>query len=473
MAGFGAMNTGATGLKSHDEAMGVISDNLANMNTTAFKESSPYFGDLLAQTIGHANSVGLTQVGSGSKLSMVKPNFQQGSLEGTGNATDLAIQGNGFFALKNPKTGQEAFTRAGNFTINEEGYLVNPEGDRVQGWSVSETDDGNVENDGELGDLNLEKVSSSSDKTTQVVPSANLSADEAVVNESKERGNFDPTDEDTYNFKTDVTVHDSLGSGHAVSLYFTKTGANQWNYHVVAKSEDVQKDKVPSNDGEAEGEAGPDLYGDNEQLARIGVGSLEFNTDGSLKRENNGLFFEGEDVKTNKITTPWSNGSEADQQIAFDMGAATDPDLEGGNGLDGVVQRSSKSVLYNANVDGRPTGELTGFSVEADGTLVGNFDNGTTKPLYRVALSTFSTPEALTRDGNNRFVVNAQSGDPNITNPGSGGAGTVEGFHLEQSNVSAAEEFVDMITIQRGYQANSKVISTADDMMQSLMQVVR
>lgn len=468
-----ALNIGATGLKAHDEAMGVVSDNLANMNTTAFKESSPYFGDLLAQTIGHSNSVGLTQVGSGSKLSMVKPNFQQGSLEGTGNATDLAIQGNGFFATKNPQTGQEAYTRAGNFTINEQGYLVNPEGDRVQGWSVKETDDGSIQNDGKLGDLNLEKVSSAADKTTQVSPSINLNADETAVNEGKARGNFDPTDDGTYNFKTDMTVYDSLGGKHVVSAYFSKTASNEWNYHVLAKSDDVQNSKVPSNDGDPEGQAEPDLYGENGQLARIGVGSLEFNTDGSLKRENNGLFLEGEDVKTNPITTPWSNGAEATQQIDFNMGSATAPNLEGGNGLDGVVQRSAKSVLYNANVDGRPTGDLTGFSVESDGTLVGNFDNGTTKPLYRVALAQFSTPEALTRNGNNRFVVNAQSGDPNITNPGSGGAGTVEGFHLEQSNVSAAEEFVDMITIQRGYQANSKVISTADDMMQSLLQVVR
>jgi flagellar hook protein FlgE len=473
MAGFGALNTGATGLKAHDEAMGVISDNIANMNTTAFKESSPYFGDLLAQTIGHANSVGLTQVGSGSKLSMVKPDFSQGSLEGTGNATDLAIQGNGFFALKNPKTGQEAFTRAGNFTINEQGYLVNPSGDRVQGWSVKETEDGTIQNDGKLGDLNLNKVSSTADKTSRVVPSANLNADETPVNEEQVRGNFDPTDQGTYNFKTDMTVYDSLGAKHVVSVYFSKTGSNQWNYHVVGKSNDVQTSKLPSNDGEPEGEASPDLYGENDQLARIGVGSLEFNTDGSLKRENNGLFLEGDDVKTNPIQTPWSNGAEASQQIEFDMGSATAPNLEAGNGLNGIVQRSSKSVLYNANVDGRPTGELTGFSVEADGTLVGNFDNGSTKPLYRVALARFSTPEALTRDGNNRFVVNAQSGDPNISNPGSGGAGTVEGFHLEQSNVSAADEFVDMITIQRGYQANSKVISTADDMLQSLMQVVR
>jgi flagellar hook protein FlgE len=383
----------------------------------------------------------------------------------------MAIEGQGFFIMEG-EGGETTFTRAGNFTVNENGYLVGPNGERVQGWEA--TNQGGqtqiVGNVADYDDINLQSVSSVAEATQNYAPRANLDADATAPTAA-----FDPGDTDSYNFKSDVTVYDSQGGSHVLSVYYRKTADNNWDWHALANSTEVDADgngTVDSSD--APGSSGDlfDTDGDGvTDLSRIGEGSLIFDSDGALQSEQDALAGGGTAVSSVNVTTPWVNGSNAGQTIEFDFGTAINSTTDGGNGLDGVVQRAGQSVLFSAEADGRATGSLQSFSVDSDGVLVGRFDNGTTEPLFKVALADFVNPDALERRGSNEFASTSQSGDPVIKEPNTGGAGSIRGYSLEDSNVNAADEFVKMIAIQRGYQANTKVITTVDQMLQSLMAV--
>jgi len=462
MAGFTGLQVAANGLRAHDNAMGVISDNLANMNTTAYKGSQTVFGDVMAQTIGSTGGGTKNQVGGGSRVSMVNPNFQQGSFSGTSQATDMAIDGRGFFVLENPTSGATSYTRAGNFNVDNSGFLVGPGGERVQGWRVMK-EDGEVRIEGSAtdhGDINLQDVQSVAEATSKISPRANLnaSADPDAPKDTLRAGQAGDGQDFDYHFKTDATVYDSQGNSHIISVYFTKNANNQWSWRAMANASEVSQG------------ASYDVNGDGQindsDLRQVGSGQLTFDENGALATEtaDGGTYTNG----GVQIQPQWSNGAAAGN-IVLDMGNSRETD--GGTGLDGVVQRSGNSVLFSAEVDGRPTGSLESFSVDDKGVLVGRFDNGTTQPLYKVAVADFVNPDGLERMGSNKFGVTQSSGNPVFKEPGTGGAGSIRGFSLEDSNINAAEEFTDMISVQRGYQANTKVISTVDEMLQSLMRV--
>lgn len=480
MAGFSGLQTGANGLRAHDQAMGVISDNLSNMNTTGFKSSQVVFQDMLSQAIGSSGALGANQVGTGSQVGLVNPNFQQGSFSGTSQATDMAIDGEGFF-ITEKDNGDTTYTRAGNFSVDQDGFLVGPGGARVQGWETTKQGGQTqiVGNVGDTQDINMQAVNSTAEATTSYKPRVNLDADADADNAPHNLADSSGTPSFDYHFKTDVTAYDSQGGSHVLSTYYTKTQDNEWDVRTLAKADEVDTSGLNYT---------YDTDGDNtDDLAQIQTSNgndgshLSFDTDGALANERDGLEdTDGDggqdnapgtltDVSEVDYTTPWDNGSDPNQTIAFDMGTSTN--VDGGNGLDGVVQRAGDSVLFSAESDGRATGSLQSFSVDDDGIIQGRFDNGTTEPLYKVALADFVNPDALERRGSNQFGATSQSGEPVIKQPNSGGAGSVRGYSLEDSNVNSADQFTKMIAIQRGYQANTKVITTVDEMLQSLMRV--
>jgi flagellar hook protein FlgE len=422
------MYTGVSGLNSHSRAMSVISDNIANVNTVGFKASRANFSDVLGGVIGGQRA------GSGSVVSTVQNIFNQGSLLGTGKATDLAIRGDGFFMVRDA-AGRNAplFTRAGQFEVDEEGFMVDLSGNRVQGYGVDSA--GEISN--ALGNLFVNTASLAPTPTSAVQIDATLNAETAI-----DPAAFDLNDPSTTSdFMTAITVYDSLGVDHQLELYFKKTAeapTAQWEVHVAAASGDVS----------------PPGAGDR---VLLGTGTLDFNTDGSLAASSLG-----------SVNVQWSGAAAA--TISLDFG---NPTGAGGTGVDGITTFAGESAASFVNQDGNGSGDLGGFTITNDGMLTGMYTNGETRTLGQFAIARFVATGALERVGNGLFTATQESGDPIVGRPGVGGNGEILAGSLEASNVDLAAEFVNMIAVQRGFQGNSKSITTADEMLNDVVNLKR
>jgi flagellar hook protein FlgE len=425
MAILGALSIARSGLIATGEALSVTGNNIANVNTIAFKGSRSEFSDLLA-------GVGTRSVGLGVRLAAVSSSFTQGGVETTGRATDIAIQGNGFFVVRDG-AGQ-AYTRKGNFTLNPDGSLATPDGLPLQGYALDAN--GNIV--GPLTDISFNGATSQPSPTTTVDLKNNLDATAAPS------ATFDgSTWEQAYatsNTSTTVKVFDSLGVSHDLTVFFSKTADNNWDVNVLVDGADL-----------AAGTPGTPQS--------VGTAQLVFNPDGSLNapdpQDFTGIAFAGADAQT----------------VTFNFGTPnTTPTA--GEGLDGLTQFGSPSSV-SADGDGYGAGQLQAISVGTDGTITGVFDNGESRELYRVGLADFASPDGLIELGNGLYRDSTASGPATVGTPGSSGMGTVVGSAIERSNVDLAQEFVDLISLQRSFQANSRVITTADGLLNDLISIVR
>ncbi|TPV95485.1 MAG: flagellar hook protein FlgE [Myxococcales bacterium FL481] len=429
----GSMYTGAAGLTSHSDAMSVISDNIANVNTVGFKSGRANFTDMLGNVIAGQPS------GSGSRIGSVQTNYSQGALLGTGNVTDLAIQGDGFFMVEGVVDGVRStyYTRAGQFLIDDQGYLVNSEKLRVQGNPIDAN--GNLLNS--VGDLSFEFNSIPPEATTEVELVANLDAEQPVSTAT-----FDITDPaGTSDFSTQILVYDSLGNKHELELYFNKTQQTPnpiWEYHVLT--------------------AGPDVGGAAGTWVELTDGSgatpsIEFDANGAVV-----------DYSMTSIDAAWL-GANA-ETIDLNLGTST---ASGGNGVDGVTSYGLKSAVTFSSQDGYPSGDLAGLEIDQTGLMSGLFSNGQSRMLGRVSLAGFANVDGLSRRGAGLYAATNESGSPVVGEPSSGGRGSVASGNLESSNVDLAREFVDMISVQRGFQSNSRSITTADEMLSEVLSLKR
>ncbi|MEW5847905.1 MAG: flagellar hook protein FlgE [Myxococcota bacterium] len=419
--------SGWSGLRINSLELSVVGDNIANANTIGFKGSRAEFEEALAQTV-----IGSGQVGMGAGLQTVHRILSQGALMSTGQPTDLALQGPGFFMVKGAHNGVDGtfYTRAGQFTLDQDGYLVNHDGLRVQGYSADGA--GNVASS--LGDLHLGDAPSPPRATSEITLKANLQADAAPPTLP-----FDPNDpEATSNFNTSVTVYDSLGKAHDVQVYFRKNTDGQWEWHALTDGGGLQ--------GGAAGVA-----------TEIASGALSFDGEGRL-------------VDATQTSNFNPAGATGPQPLSFNFG---DPLNAGGTGLEGITQFAATSEVRFMDQDGYTSGTLAMVQINEQGMIMGTFSNGETRALGQVAVADFSAPEQLSRAGGNLYTVTGGSGAPTVGAPGSGGRGSVAAGALEQSNVDLAAEFIRMISAQRGFQANSKTISTADQLLGELMQLKR
>ncbi|MFP4285604.1 MAG: flagellar basal-body rod protein FlgF [Desulfovermiculus sp.] len=426
-----ALYSGVSGLNANSNSMNVIGNNLSNSQTTGFKAERSLFSDMLASEVASAS--GSSQIGRGVGLSTVDREFSQGSFKDTGINTDMAIDGDGFFMVSDPDQEGTKYTRDGSFRFDDEGNLVNASGYRVQGYDIDE--DGNA--GGQLNDIHA-------DLSGSIEPSATTEASFATnLNQDAEEiaGGFSIDDPNaSSNFSASVNVYDSLGTSHQDTIYFTKTGENEWEYNVT-----VPEDEVDS---------GLDTGGG---LARVADGTLEFDDDGSF---DSGTAGTDGSITDNIITTvnlPWNNGSVDNQplDIALDLS-----------------QYSGESTLVSKSQNGFASGTLEDVSVDEDGIITGAYSNGQSRDLAQVGLAKFANPNGLLQDGNNLFTETQASGLASVGPPGSG-AGTIRSNSLEQSNVDIAEQFSDMIVTQRAYQANSRTITTSDEMLQEVINLKR
>jgi flagellar hook protein FlgE len=424
------MYSGVSGLRAEGEALGVVGDNISNVNTTGFKRQRAVFRDVLGHSILAGTSSALP--GSGVRVGDIQQLFTQGSLQNTGVATDLALNGDGFFVVQGTVDGitSDFYTRAGQFVIDADGFLVDSGGLQVQAYAANI--DGTFQATPTSLQVPTSAISPAVTENIEIV--ANLDSNATVPVAAWDAQ--DPSA--TSNFSTSVTVYDSLGDAHSLEVYFRATAANTWEYHVIAN-------------GDETGAPGTNV--------EVGDGTLAFNTDGSLQTF----------TETNQIDVSFT-GATANQLIALDLGSDI---AGGGTGLDGITQFSAPSNVSSQMADGYATGEFSGLAVDGQGVVMGLYTNGEKLAIGQLAVAKFRSNDGLGRAGQNLWIETRDSGDVALGTAGSGGRASVSAGALEASNVDLAEEFVGLIQHQRSYSANSKTITTADEMLQELINIKR
>ena len=418
-----AFYSGVSGLNTNSQAMTVIGNNLANTNTVGFKGSRHVFADLLSGTIN--GSGGSSQVGRGVGVSTMDSIFSQGTFETTESNLDCAIEGDGFFILREDGDETSYYSRAGAFSFDEDGYLTNPEGLFVQG--VAYGDDGELIG-GDPTDIQVESTGLiAGQATTEMTLETNLDSSEAEL----VFANFDMNDIDTYNYSSSTQVFDSLGNSHLLSTYFIKTGENTWSTAWSAEDAD-----------------GNILQGANED-------NLIFTEDGILVGDaadpavDTTIVIAGADID-------WGNDTTlTDIEITFNN-----------------TQFNSDSAVLSQSQNGYGSGSLTSVEIDDEGNVVAFYSNGESNNIAQMVLGKFVNPNGLSAAGSNLFIATAESGTPRVGTPGPE-LGSIFTNSLEQSNVDMGVEFVRMITVQRGFEASSKIITTVDELLDTVINLKR
>lgn len=423
-----SLYTGITGIQANGEALGVIADNIANANTAGFKTTRAEFADVVGKSL--KGILGGNQIGRGTKLQATTQVFAQGSVNQTDKATDLAITGDGFFVMDGPDG--RSFTRNGSFNFNREGELVNADGLTVKGFRADEN--GKITTG--LDSIKVERSIIDAKKTENLDLAMNLD-----IRANMTAKPFDITDPaKTSNYSTGVTIYDSAGNTHALTVYFRKEGDNQWKWYAAAKGDEV-----------VGGEKGKEVIG--------AQGSLQFTVDGKLQAQT---------VDSNSFN--FAKGALPNQQIKFNFG---DDILSAGTGLKGSTQYGAQSDIYKQSQDGYTAGTIGGLSFNDDGVLSAFYTNGVTRNLAQIAIAKFENNEGLFKAGNNLFKESRNSGGPNIGTPNNAGRGKVFSKSIEASTTDIASEFVNLIQMQRAFQANSRTLSTSDELMQEVLNIKR
>jgi flagellar hook protein FlgE len=418
-----ALFSSVTGLDTSSTAISVIGDNIANVGTPGFKERRAEFADVLGQSI--STTGGFSRTGAGAKVSRVSQIFSQGSFDTTDRPTDLAIEGRGFFILQGNQG--RVYTRAGIFTFDNQGILIDAAGLRVQGFGIDPT---TLAPTGQLGNIVLTTTLAPPQLSSRIDLSVNLDAN---ANPSGPFLPFDPANPNqTSNFQTVVTLFDSLGNAQPSTVYFTQTGANAWTWNATL---------APAAPG------GP--------VQVQGGGTLAFDTSGNLTG-----------VTGSPVTYNFGGGSAPNQVIDVNFG----PVAGVGTG-DPTTQFAQASTVNSATQDGFAAGSLLGISVDRDGFLNATFSNGETRPLAQVALATFPNVEGLAAIGNNNFQETRESGQPLVGGPQTGQFGAIRSSTIEQSNVDLAAQFIRLILNQRAFQANTRTVSVTNELLANLVQL--
>jgi flagellar hook protein FlgE len=411
----GSLFAGVSGLNVNSQALSVIGDNIANVNTTAFKSSRSSFANILSQSL---TGTGASEIGRGVEFWTTTPMWSQGTIENTTNPTDMAINGRGFFTLRD-STGAYFYSRAGDFSFDRDGYLINPDGLFVQGYEVLSVNPDGTLNLGVVSDVNVPDQSTDPPSaTTGFTMDVNVDAGAA--------------DLDTY--ATTLIVYDSLGNGIPMTITFEKQTANQWDATVG----------VPAG---TLGGGGSITIIDN---------TFNFNGDGSLQNGTDPtITINGLASGASPMSINWD---------VFDTAGATNGDL---------TQYANPSVTTFQTQDGYTSGVLRGVQVDESGVVTGSYSNGQLTPLFQVVLSDFPNYYGLSKMGKNLYAESRDSGQAMPGTPQSGRLGSISPSAIEMSNVDLAQEFVKMITTQRAFQANSRVITTSDEILSELLNIKR
>ncbi|GMO56896.1 MAG: flagellar hook protein FlgE [Treponemataceae bacterium] len=460
-----SLYSGVSGMQNHQTRLDVIGNNVANVNTIGFKRGRVNFQDMISQQISGAarpteelGGVNPKEVGLGMQIAAIDTVFTQGNLQSTGINTDIAIQGNGFFIMK---SGEETFyTRAGAFLPDRDGRFVNPaNGMRVQGWMAREMN----------GERVIQTASTPEDIVIPVgskdLPRATTNVDYACNLDKNTPEILDgATDADVAKgtWSTEFKVYDSYGRDHTLSVSFAKVPGvpNQWQATLNI-----------------------DATADVDTQTRVGFGT----TDGVentflVQFDNFGTLLSTTDTAGNVSNL---EGALA-MQISYDVSESNEEEGGGayrqtfnlnlgtiGSALNTVTQDASKSTTKGFSQDGYTLGYLNNFKIDSTGTITGVYSNGTSRTIGQIAMATFANQNALEKTGDTNFVESNNSGIANIGASGIAGKGSMKAGTLEMSNVDLTEQFTDMIVTQRGFQASSKTIQTADTLLETVLSLKR
>ena len=460
-----SLYSGVSGMQNHQTRLDVIGNNVSNVNTTGFKRGRVNFQDMISQQLTGAakpteevGGVNPKEVGLGMTVASIDTIFTQGNLQSTGVSTDIAIQGNGFFVLKN---GQETFyTRAGTFGVDSEGTLVNPaNGLRVQGWMAQEVNGEMVINTaGSTEDLIIPIGQKDSAKaTTNVDFACNLNKNTLMLEE-----NASDSDILKATWGTETKVYDSFGNEHMLSVSFTRVPGtnNQWQATVNVDAENAAETMTRVGLGTTDGVENTFV------VTFDNFGRLQSVTDsaGNVTNENGQVSIQA------SFNVPGGNpdaeGNPLRQTMNINLG--TIGSIE--NTITQFAESSSTKAFYQ---DGYTMGYLDNFKIDASGIITGVYSNGTTRAIGQIAMASFTNQNGLEKAGDNTYVASNNSGLANIGTSGVAGKGSLLAGALEMSNVDLTEQMTDMIVTQRGFQANSKTIQTADTLLDTVLSLKR
>jgi flagellar hook protein FlgE len=422
-----AFRIALSGLDAASTDLEVTGHNIANASTVGFKESRAEFADIYANSI---NDVSSSVPGRGVRVTRVAQQFGQGSTEFTSNNLDLAINGEGFYVMQD-SDGAFSYTRAGAFSVDRDGYVVNQTGARLQVFPRIGTT-GSLFNTGTTTDLNLPVVSGTPQSTTSVDATLNLGASETVPTvllDPTAPGFSFPPDPLSYNHSTATTIYDSLGTAHTATMFYSKVADNQWNAFTFVDGNNVT--------------VGGNAYAD-----------VQFDTAGAL------LTSTGDVDALGNITLDTFNpgGGAADiVGLTYNYSATT--------------QFGSEFAVNELTQDGFTSGRLSGVEVDASGVVFARFTNGQSEALGKVALARFNNVQGLRQAGDTSWAESFTSGDVQLGEAGTSSYGVIQSGALENSNVDLATQLVNLITAQRNFQANAQVITTADAITQSVINI--
>jgi len=406
-----AFSIALSALQGNSTAIDVVGNNLANLNTTGYKDTNVDFETLMSQNLGVGQNSAQLGMGVGSVTTATA--FTQGTITTTSGPMDAAIQGDGFFVVQN-SAAQTLYTRDGSFQVNAAGNVVTATGENVQGWAAV---NGTVNANGAISNLTVPLGSTvPAVATANMTVTANLNAQSAVG----------------ATFSAPVQVYDSLGTAHTLSVNFTETAANAWSYTVTIPAADL-------------------TTGGN---TTVGKGTLTFNSSGVL-------------------TAP--TAAQAIAVTGLADGAAplnVNWNLNNSAGTPTLTQYAEASGVGGTTQDGSAAGQITDVSLENGGLLVANYSNGQQTTVGQLALASIPNPESLTSVGDNELAASASTGSISVGAANSGGRGQVLAGSLESSTVDMATEFTKLLTYERGYQAASRVITTTDQLLQDTMNLI-
>jgi len=460
--------SGVSGLQNHQTRMDVIGNNISNINTTGFKRGRVNFQDLIYQQLQGAarptdslGGVNPKEVGLGMSIASIDTLHIQGTLQTTGVQTDLAITGNGFFVLDD--RGTQLFTRAGAFSLDAEGIMVNPaNGMKVMGWMAQEIAGQSIlDVSSPVRQLEIPVGGKDPAKATTIVNFAcNL---DKRIPELPENPTGDQVLRSTW--QTTLDIFDSFGDKHILQVEFTRVAGtvNSWNAEVIVNPQS----ELPTNTAIGFGEEAPEAGGPTAftvNFSNNGTLLSAIDGDGNVSGESGQVqMFVAFDIHGANMN---EDGTYVRQEFVLNLG-------EVGGFTNSITQYAEASSTKMVEQDGRTMGYLDNFKIDASGVITGIYSNGSTRTIAQVAIASFANQGGLEKAGDNTFRVSNNSGLANIGPSGIAGKGKIIAGALEMSNVDMADEFVDMIITQRGFQANSKTIQTADQLLQELLTLKR
>ena len=441
MSLYGALFSGVSALSAQSQSMGIIADNITNVNTIGYKTTRADFSTLVTSS-GSAAKYSPGGVSSNPTALIDR----QGLLQASTSATDLAITGKGFFVVNTAQvpsssSGTYLYTRAGSFSADSNGYLKNTGGLYLQGYPYDAS--GALPSNRSLASMesiNINNLTGTASPTTTLAISANLNSDQTPVAYTfgdMSAGTVTP------DFERSVQIYDSKGGVRALTFGFVRNNAlaaNRWSVEIYAN---------PATD----------VTNANGLLNAVGTSQLAFNTDGTLDATNTNL------PTTLSITT-WATAlGIANSSIAIDYG--TDAQA------DGLTQFANPSALISSDTNGAVYGALTGVGVSEEGVVTALFDNGTRQDIYKVPMALFPNVNGLEARSGNAYIGSISAGDLTLQDAGTGGSGLIAASNLEASTVDLAEEFSIMIQTQQAYSASARIITSADEMLDELIRLAR